>query len=120
MSAEREPYIYAGDLNAEELLAWLEHRLYVVKCFVRQKAAMDSDLMSAASWGKEVNGCFSQGFLLGVRTSQESNLPREVCLVQKQIFELQVFLNSFEIQPKVYRGVNPQAEQTGNPRSSDL
>ncbi|MFQ6257670.1 hypothetical protein ACLMPK_18310 [Yersinia enterocolitica] len=46
MSAEREPYIYAGDLNAEELLAWLEHRFNVVKAFVRKKAAMESDLVS--------------------------------------------------------------------------
>nr|WP_246584524.1 hypothetical protein [Yersinia kristensenii] len=120
MSTEREPYIYAGDLNAEELLAWLEHRLYVVKCFVKQKAAMDSDLISAASWGREVSGCFEQGVLLGVRTSQESTLPTEVCLVQKQISELRYFLKNFGLQLKGFQVEDPQEAQTGNPRSIDL
>lgn len=117
MSAEREPYIYAGDLNAEELLAWLEHRFNVVKAFVRKKAAMESDLVSAAFLGREVIGCLDKGGLYGVRTSQESTLPTEVCLAQKQISEFREFLNNFGIQLKGFQDEDLPAKQTDSPHN---
>ncbi|MFA3778628.1 hypothetical protein Q2T71_08470 [Yersinia sp. 1652 StPb PI] len=117
MSTEREPYIYAGDLNTEELLAWLEHRLNVVKAFVRKKAAMESDLVSAAFLGREVIGCLDKDGLYGVRTSQESTLPAEVCQAQKQISEFREFLNNFGIQLKGYQGEDLPAKQASSPHN---
>lgn len=117
MSAEREPYIYAGDLNAEELLAWLEHRFNVVKAFVRKKAAIESDLVSAAFLGRDVISCLDKGGLYGVRTSQESTLPTEIYLAQKQISEFREFLNNFGIQLKGFQDEDLPAKQVNSPHN---